>query len=111
MALLLCAALLLSCAGAAHGDTVPLPPSLVDVWAQYTAESFRQGGASTWADVSGNGRHATVSGAGLSLATDGVASAGVVRYPNAHFSYVAGGAGDSVAFAQLPPGSFPLWLP
>ena len=108
MASFVFAALLLSCFAGAYGDSVPLPPSLGDVWAQYTAESFQTGGASTWADVSGNGRHATVSGAGLALATDGVASAGIVRYPNVHFSYVAGGAADGVAFAQLPPAAFTL---
>ena len=102
------ALLLLCCCAGAYGDSIPLPPSLGDVWAQYTAESFRLGGASTWADVSGNGRHATVSGGGLVLATDGVASAGVVRNPNAHFSFVAGGSGDGVAFAQLPPAPLTL---
>ena len=107
MSALLLAALL-CCARSAAGDSLSLPPSVQDAYAHYTPASFRSGGAGLWADVSGAGRHATLSGGGLSLATDGVATAGTTRNPAASFSYVAGGAADGVTFAALPPAPFTL---
>ena len=69
LAAALCAALL----PAAQG--LLLPPTLADVWAHYTAATLQpNGNATRWADASGHGRDATLSGT-VVLRADGTVRA------------------------------------
>ena len=78
LAAALCAALL----PAAQG--LVLPQTLSDVWAHYTAATLQpNGNATLWADASGNGRDATLSGT-VVLRADGTVRAAHARLLSQH---------------------------
>jgi hypothetical protein len=68
------------------------PPVTACLWGHYTGDSYNSSSA-TWQDLSGNGRHTTVSrgGAGISV--------GSTTRGTASFSYLQGGPSDGFRFA------------
>ena len=96
LAAALCAALLPPAQGLA------LPPTLADVWAHYSGATLQPNGDSTrWADASGNGRHATLSGTVL-LRADGTVRAAHARLPPPTLAALSGCALFGAKTLQAP---------